>query len=334
MARPARVRVQKPSGTWSAWVWTNAGAGVVDGTDLINCNDLRPVIDSITQPSITYPASQEAIKDSETVTVHSTVANFDTILYSSPNSDLSIPSTTTYVENKALVQRIAGNYNISTNNYRIVATRTANNAVTTVNGVVFIAHVACTLTVTEPASRLRSGGNDSTSAQNHVITITANQNLIQAPTLNTGSEGAWQGGAFVGSGTTWTRSIQIHDDDTKGTYAWGSIAGVNLANKTTSVITGDGNYTLGGYVSRVLTLAAFANEVSQNVEAVDYTKVAMTWSVKALPNKRAVGTTATPDAGSWCLNALNTNPVVVRILDTAATGSSSTPTTVTIEETV
>jgi len=332
VARAARVRVQKASGTWSDWVYTS-DFGSTDGIHTVSCNNLYPSVETINQGSITYPASQEAIKDSESVTVHCTCSDYDTITYSSPNSQLTIPNTTTYLEDKASVARSTGDYNVSTDNYRVSCNRAANDATTTKNACVYIAHTACTLTVTEPASRLRSGGNDGTSAQNHTITITANQRLIQAPTLGIGSEGTWQGGAFTGSGTTWTRSLQVHDDDTKGTYAWGSIEGINLAGKTTSTITGDGNYTLGGFVSRTLTLSAYANEVEMNVEATTWANVAMTWAVKSLPNKRAVSTTATPDAGAWTIDALNTNPTTIVILDTAATGASSTPTSVTIEET-
>jgi hypothetical protein len=231
------------------------------------------------------------------------------------------------------VTRIAGSYNIVTNNFRITATRTANNAVTVSQGIVKIANTACTLAVTEPAARLRSGGNDGTAAQNHVITITASQQLYAAPTL-VAPIGAWQGGGFSGSGTTWTRSLQIHDNDVKGTYSWGSISGTNLAGLVTTAITGNADYVLGGFVSRVLTLAAYANETTMNVEATTYANVAMTWEVKSLPNKRSVGTTATPDANSWCLNTLSTNPTIIRILDTAATLGSSVPTDVTIQETV
>ena len=70
-----------------------------------------------------------------------------------------------------------------------------------------------------------------------------------------------------------------------------------------------------------------------NVEAITYANVSMTWSVKSLPNKRTVGTTAVPDANSWCLHTLSTNPTIVRILDTSATLGSSIPTTITIQET-
>jgi hypothetical protein len=328
-ALAAKVRVKKSTGSWSDW-HTTSDDGSTDGVNLVNLNNLYP---TVSIGSITYPASQGALKSSESATVANTVTNYDTVAYTSPNGDLSITSSTT-VQTPKTVTRIAGSYNISTNNLMISATRAANDATSTDQDVVYIANTACTLSVTEPAARLRSGGNDSTSAQNHTITITASQRLYSAPTLNAGAEGTWQGGGFSGSGTTWTRALQVHDDMTKGTYSWGSISGTNLAGIVTSAITGNSTYVLGGFVSRSITLAAYANEADMNVEAITYANVAMTWSVKALPNKRDVGTTAVPDSGSWCLDTLSTNPTTIRILDTAATGASSTPTTITIQETV
>lgn len=332
-ALAARVAAKDSNGATGSTRDTNMGGGTTDGVDLINLNNLYPTIETFQQADVTYPASQEALKDSETATVDLVVTDYNTILYSSPNSDLSVSNTTTYEQAKT-VTRIAGNYNIATTNYQIVATRTANDASSTRTGVVYIAHTAATLTVTEPATRLRSGGNNGTSAQSYTITITGSQNLISAPTLGIGAAGTWLGGGFAGSGTSWTRSLQVHDDDVKGTYAWGAISGTNLAGKVTSAFTGDSNYILGGFVSRDLTLAAFANTINMSVEVVTYVKLTISWSVKSLPNQRAVGTTAVPDANSWAIDALNTNPTEVIILDTSATDASSVPTTVTMEETV
>ena len=328
-AQAARVRVRKSTGSWSDW-HTTSDDGSADGINLVNLNNIFPTVSTGT---ITYPASQGALKNAETATVVNTVSNYDTVSYTSPNGDLTITAPTT-VQTPKTVTRLAGSYNVSTNNFRISATRTANDATSTTQTIVRIAHVACTLAVSEPAARLRSGGNDGTSAQNHTITINSNQILYAAPTLAAGAEGTWQGGAFTGSGTAWTRALQIDDDMAKGTYAWGAISGTNLAGIVTSAITGDGNYVLGGFVSRNITLAAYANEANMNVQAITYASVTMTWQVKALPNKRAVGTTAVPDAGSWCLHTLSTNPTIIRILDTAATSASSVPTTITIQEAV
>ena len=329
----ARVRVQKNTGTWSNWVWTNI-SGSVDGVNTVKLNNLYPSVETMNQSSITYPANQEAIKDNESVTVHSTCSNYDTIIYSSPNGQLTIPNPNTYQENKNNISRNNGDYNVSVANYRISCNRAANDATTTKDLVVYIAHTFCTVTMSE-TGYLRSGGNDGTSIQSHTITLTSNQILKNAPTIgNPPAGGGTWSGDFIGGPMVWTRTLQISDDDTKGTYAYQTLSAVNLANKETTSYTGDSNYTIRGFVSRNVTLAAYANEASMNTAATIYANVVMTWSVKSLPNKRPVGTTDVPDANSWCLHTLDTTPTIIRILDTAATGASSVPTTITIEETV
>ena len=335
---PARVRVQKSTGTWSDWVWTNGTGNIdegVDGSQVVALNNLYPSVESMVQGSVTYPASQEAIKNTESVTVHSTCSNFDTITYSSPAGELTIPNTGTYQEDKASVTRNSGGYNVSSTNYRIVCVRTANNASVTKNLVIYIAHDACTINMTEPYAYLRSGGNDGTSAQDYTITLTSNQRLISTPTISDPAAGAgtWVG-FFAGGSIVWTRTLQIHDTDTKGVYSYGTLSATNLANTETTTYTGDSSYTLRGFVSREIELPAFDNEVNMNVEAITYANVSMTWSAKALPYKRSVGTTATPDAGAWCLHTLSTNPTIIRILDTPATDSQSQASTITIQEVI
>lgn len=327
----AKVRVQKSTGSWSSYYLTE-NDGSVDGLNLVNLNNLHP---TVSIGAITYPVSQGALKNSENATIVNTLSNFDTVLYDSPNGDLSITNPSTS-ETPKTVSRLSGSYNVSTNNFRITATRTANDASTSSQTVVKIANVAATLVVTEPASRLRSGGNDGTAVQSYTITITASQQLFSAPTLSAGAQGTFTGGGFTGSGTTWTRSFQVSDNMTKGIYTWGSIQGTNLAGIVTSTIDVSGGnndtYTLGGFVSRTITLPAFQNSVLMNTEVTDYTKLTLSWSVKSLPNKRPVGTTATPDANSWSIDALNANPTTILILDTAATLASSSPSTITMQE--
>ena len=339
-ALPARVRVQKSTGAWSDWVYTNAGAGTVDGKDLVNLNNLYPSIEVMDQASITYPtvpAVQQAIKDSETVTVHSTCSDFTSISYTSPGAQVSVPSSTTYAENKVGVARIGGGYNITAPNYRITANRAANDATSTEAVVVYIAHDFVQIQMTEPASRLRTGGNDGTSAQNHTITMTANQWLISTPTIAAppAGGGTWQGAGFAGGPLVWTRPLQCHDNDTVGTYSYGSLVATNLANRVTTAYTGDSNYTIGGFVSRVVLLAAFANQTNFNAAVADYSKCTLVWAFKSLPNKRAFNTVLTPDPNSWCFaGTIGVSPTIARILDTAATGSSSNVTNVTVEEIV
>lgn len=251
--RPARIRCRNAVGSWGGDYDTDS-AGLVDGVNVVNCNNLYP---SLFIGAITYPGVQSALKDAETATIVNTASNYDTISYTSPTAELSITNPALHQDPKT-VQRIAGGYNISVNNFRIAANRIANNASTTVQDVVNIAHDNATLQVTEPAARLVSGGNAGTVAQNHTITITADQSLLSSPTLGA-PIGIWQGVGFVGGPAIWTRALQIHDNDAKGTYAWGAISGTNLAGRITNAITGDANYILGGFVERTLTIAAWTN---------------------------------------------------------------------------
>lgn len=322
------VRVQKYTGAWSSWFTTTIG---VNGTDHVVLNNQYPEISFTT---ITYPSSQSALKDGEFATVNHTLNHYDTLTYSSPNSELSITGTTTYDPAK-VAQRISGGYNISTDNFRIVANRDANDATTTENTVVWIAHNDQVITVSTPSgNRLRSGGNDNTTAPNHTITISSTQRLSSAPTM-VAPVGTWQGGGFVGGPTVYTRALQIHDNMTKGTFSWGTLNTVNLAGKIVTLITNGDEYTVGGFISRDIPLTAFLNEAYMNVAAETYSKVVLSWSYEPLVvNRQPVGTTTPPPVtNGWALDDVgnNTIPTKITILD-SKTDASSQESTITIEE--
>jgi hypothetical protein len=326
VARPARVRVRDAStGAYSATRDTDELGGTVDGTDLVNCNNLHP---SIVIGVVTYPVTQQALKGSETATVALTVTDFDTINHISPTFELSITNPTAYEVSKT-VQRTAGSYNVSTDNLRVIATRAANDAQSIEESVVNIANVAATIDVSTPASRLRSGGNDGTSIQNHTITITGNQLL-----LSVDMDEDVGGGAFTGSwaGTppdaTWTRTLQVHDDDTKGTYDWQNLVATNLAGINTTVVTTGGSYELGGFIARDVLWQAFqSTSESVNVEVSDYTKVqAGLWEATDTQSIRVdpPGTTAPPEvAQGYSPSAEDANPHTVEWLDTTAVGQNT-----------
>jgi len=324
-----RVRVKTATGSTSPWFDSNS-VGSTNGLNVVNLNNLYP---SVTIGTVTYPAGQGAIKNSENATVANTVTNFNTVTYSSPNSQLSVTDASNYQTSKT-VQRIAGDYNITTNNFRIVANRSANNSTTTSNGIVFIAHTSPTITISVPHARLRSGGNDGTTAQNYTVTITSNQRLFSAPSL-TAPKGTWQGGSFNGSTTIWTRSLQIHDNDEKGSYNFSGLSAINLAGIEQNTINSGAGYTLGGFVSRQIPLIAFANESIINTEAIIYEKVTLSWSFNGNVSIRAALDSAPPVFESWCLVAIGfgVKPVTVRILDDSY-NSSTQESTITIQEVV
>jgi len=331
------LHVRKPTGSIST-TYISTSHGTTPGVDVVTLNNLYP---TATWGAITYPGAQAAIKLGDTATVANTLANYDTVLYSSPNSELGIASPTTPA-NPLTVSYSSGSYNIATNNLRISANRAANNATTTNNTVVWIANTPVTLSVSNPATRLRSGGNDGTVAQDHTISITASQRLLSAPSLTKDTGGTWQGAAFTWSAaaTTFTRALQVVDSETKGTYNWGAISGTNLAGIVTTTNSGTTNYILGGFVVRTVTLPFFGWQANINVEVADYSKLSssgsgqvLSWVV--LQNTRStLGDVTRPKASTWSASATGTNPTTISILDQSATDSQSQATTFTIQEAI
>lgn len=263
-----RVRVQKANGAWSAW-FDSASVGSTDGVHRMRLNNQYPVI---TFGAIAYPAGQEALKGTQGATVNHTVTHFDTINYAS--SQLTITNSNSYEAAKTVV-RNTGSYNVSSNNFNITATRSANGAVSQQGIVVKIADALPAITLTTPATRLRSGGNAGTSAQLHTITLTSTQALLEAPTLNA-PEGTWADPAFTPNAarTVWTRRLRVHDDDAKGTFSWNSLVAKGLSGELQTTISNGTDYTLGGFVFRTLTVPAFPNrEVVIGTEVVNVAKL-------------------------------------------------------------
>ena len=326
------LRVRKANGSASQFRYS-AADGSTNGVNLVYVNNTYP---AISFSSVTYPASQGAIKNGENATVNHTVSNFSTIQYTSPNGQLTIANPLIYEPSK-LVSYLSGGYNYSTSNITVTAIRAENGASTQLSNVVRIANTPTVLTVSNGSSRFRSGGNDGTIIQSHTVTITSDQRLLSSPTLQSAiGGGSWQSSStFSGGPTTWVNILLVHDNDPKGTYSWGNIYGVNLAGIPTIVNSGATTYVLGGFVQRTITLQPFANEANMNVEAVDYSKVTLSWEVKPLPTRSPVGTQAPPPiVGAWCLQSLNTNPTTIRILDTEATGSRSQSSVLTVQESI
>lgn len=332
---PARVSVRDAvTGALSVAADTD-DFGSTPLTHLLPLNNLYP---TVVIGSITYPGGQQALKGSEQATVSNGASDYDTILYDSPNSELSISNPSTFESSKT-AQRIGGTYNVSTANFRVTATRVANAATTVRTDVVQIANVAATVSIYEPAARLRSGGNDGTSAQNHTITVQANQRLLSAPSLSPDSGGSR--GTFVGSWTggpsTWYRQLQVHDNDEKGTFSWEGLVATNLAGIVTNTISGNSQYVLGGFVARNLTFAAFATQVQMNVQVTDFAKLAagIFTATNQSALKQAIGTPP-PVTDGYTIQAAGVKPTTLIWLDTAAASTNSTGTAqiTAVEETV
>lgn len=264
-ALSGRVRARNSFGTFGADGNTDDG-GTSDGTNLVNCNDRHP---SVSWGTISYPASQEALKGSETADVAFNYSFTDSVVFNSPNGDLSVYNDT-LLESIKTVTRIAGTYNISTSNLRASAHRDANNTDTVASAIVRIADALPTITVNESAVRFQKGGNSGTSAQNHTVTISSNQQLISNPIL-VAPEGTL--GTFSGGTSIYNATITIHDNDTNGVYTWQSLVAINLANQTQNVISGNDTYEIGGFVERDIYFSAQSLEEALGTSVSDTTKL-------------------------------------------------------------
>lgn len=243
--------------------------GSVDGVNVIKVNNLVPsgsiVVDS-------YSNGFSALASGDTVNLTISASNYDTDSITSPTGELNVDAT---VIGSTSAQYASGTYNISTDNIRLELNRAANDTQTIINEVVNIADAIPDINISSP-SRLRSGGNQGTSAQNHTITIAATQQLYSAPTL-VADVGTFQGGGFSGGPTNWTRNLQITDNDTKGTGTFSTLVAVNLAGKTQNVINSGASYTVGGFVFRTLTVSTpFSRTTAIGTEVVDTSKLRCT----------------------------------------------------------
>ena len=263
-----KLRAMNTNGSFGA-EYNTENQGNSDGIHVVQLNNFYPrgIIDVIE-----YPIDQMALKNNEVAKVDLEGSGYDTILYESPNGELVITDPTDFRSFKE-VERSKGDYNVNEKNIRITLTKTSNGAVTIAEGVVQIADANPAISIVEPATRLRSGGNNGTQAQNHQITLQSNQQLI-APPIITVPHGSLQNSMQdSGNKTLWTQDLRVHDADQKGVFSFGLTEAKNLAGRTVNVLTGNVDYELGGFVCRTIQAPAFQNELDLGVNVADTSKV-------------------------------------------------------------
>ena len=335
----ARIRVRDATAGGQSATFDTDSAGAVDGVNVVNLNDLRP---SGVIGVIDYPGAQQAIKAVENATVNHTAVDFDIIAYTDPTSaQISVANPATFEAAKVVTGLGSGVFNDSATNFRYVMTRNANAAQVTIDGVVVVADVAPTVDITLPAARLRSGGNGASMAQDHSVTLTSSQPLLVAPLLSAdagGSRGTFQG-VFVGGPTVWTRDLRVDETipDEKGAFTFAGLVTTGLAGLVQNTINTGAGYTLGGFVQRTLTFAAFATIASVGTELVDFAK--LTAGIFTSTNGAALKqplATPPPVINGYTASAVGVNPFDIVWLDTLAisANSSGTAQITDVEETV
>lgn len=266
---PFEIRVRKAGGAWSEW-YSSAIGGATDFVNVVKLNNLRP---SIVVNSVTYPGVQTAIKGDDTATVNYTLNNYTGSISVSPIGTML--EVTSIDENAAVVKLTPTATSSNGNNLTITLSRSDNGSTTSATASIVIANEAPKIVITVPAARLRSGGAGDSVAQLHTITVTASQPLVAAPTLDA-SIGTWDSAAWVGNPakTVWTRKLVINDTDPKGAGVFSNFVAESTAGIATTVITTGANYVAGGFVRRVLQVAAWANRtVAIGTMVTDVTKL-------------------------------------------------------------
>lgn len=266
---PAKVRIRNATGTWSAWYLTNS-AGSTDHVHTVALNDTRP---SVVFGTVVYPGSQQAIKAAETALLPVTYNNCSSVAFSSAGSECFFDNAVAMTDqNVGISFGGQGTYNISTNNVTATVQRAVNATSAVFNTLVWIADVEPVITITTPAARLRSG----VTAQNHTITIHSDQRTVSPVSLDI-DKGSWTGSWITANnGLTWTRTLQISDATPKGTGTFANLSITSLSGMVVSTITSGDQYTVGGFVQRVITFAAFTNESDIGTYVSDTSKLRAT----------------------------------------------------------
>jgi hypothetical protein len=220
---------------------------VFTSLNTVQMNQTAPTIGTI---SIAYPNGQKALKQNDSAVISATVTNGDTVTYSS-GSSLTVTNPTVYEQNKTVTSSSTG-YSVGVYNYTIVAVKASNGASSSSSAAVALAGVAPTAVITGVSSRFTS----SSTGNQYTITVTANQNLASAPSIDLPS-GTWKT-AWAGSGTTWSRTLQVLDTDQKGTFNFANVALTGLSGLVGSTITSGGSYTIGGFSTRTIIFPAFS----------------------------------------------------------------------------
>lgn len=287
-------------------------------SNTITLNQTSPTIGS---RIITYPSGQTAIKGAETVTVTSTISNYDSVSYTT-SANLQVTNPTTYTAAKS-VKRLSGTYLTGTNNYTITATKTSNNSQTIAYAAISIADSSPTANITITGAPLRL--ISSPAGTDYVVKIVPNQTVSVAPTL-IASAGTWQG-AWTVSGNVWSRVLRIIDTDPKGIQTFSALTLKGIAGATGNTITSGASYTIGGFSVRTIAFPAFSRFAPLGTSVGDITKVIASYTGAA--TLALQGSTADAFQGFTIVDstgAYNPNGGFVFLNDSAFAGSNTTGT--------
>lgn len=229
------------------------------------------VIPILSINSITYPGSQQALKDGDSATVLNNGNNFDLISYTSPQSQLSISNNLVFENNKN-VNYLNGGYNIEgdggSNNFKVTATKSSNGAVTESYKIINIANDPLTLSINNLNSLVKS----SSAGVQDQFALSSSQLMLSSPTLSidpnqTSPSALSQNSSGTGKSNN-SYTLTVLDSNTKGVFTW-QVSATNLANTETTSIISNPNYTLEGFEQR--TVIASPNNLGAGLAPIGTT---------------------------------------------------------------
>lgn len=240
----ASLIIQNSSGTLGESLTTSNTIEVHNGT-----------VPIINVSSINYPINQQAIKQSESVTISHTITQNDFVEYSSINGELSIPEPTIYNTSKS-IDYSSGSYNIDVDggqsNLKISATRLSNGAVIEQDLIVNIANQALSANINGLIQSLQtlSGADNSDN-----FYLSTDQLMLEAPSLDVDPNQLNPSEVTsTASGTgklSNAYTLTVKEENSKGVFTFAFLA-KNLAGVETTVISSSPNYSLEGFAERTV----------------------------------------------------------------------------------
>lgn len=292
------VRVRDQYGAWSNPFFSDADNNGIDHVNIINLDSDEP---QIVVSDIIYPIGQQALKADEQAEIIYFYDYTESLTVTALTSELNILTPTPAVGASIFVEMTSGTYNITNNNVRITGIKTSNDTSAYVDTCVYIANSAATIAMTgvHTSSRLRSGGNNGTSAQSYQVVVTSDQRLLSTPDVQPEPSAGVLSAltpSNVGTGQNFTGNIQVHDSITRNSYNFTLASpAVNLAGVETTTISSGDLYTIGGFVSRSGTFDA----------GVAYDDIGV--NVSGLDNATKLMVTISAVSGTYAANTTNVN---------------------------
>ena len=232
-----KIRVRSTDGSYSDYVLSS---------NTVVLNNLSP---SMTFGAITFPAGQEAIKGTESISLAFTLSNADSNTVSAITNDLSVSNKTSTGINATRLSSGSATYNDgSSDNLSFLLRRNANGKSITYTYRVPIVTVPANLDYYFPNPyKIKSGAGQTNCTLNFNQKVKVTSVTIPSPnkgTLNTSTTSSYQ--------NTYTLGITSADSDTKSSTANNcTINVVGMSGIQTSNI--NIGYILAGFTSRVVS---------------------------------------------------------------------------------